>query len=708
MLKSRLSSATNRSKNVALDEYAVDVQDLTNWSIPKIPTRQIYNIGSFALAWSHVVKTLEQSLAIEDTEQTIELLTKKDIYPFREKYKFIHIGCVQVALKPLTIKGLDTSMLVALRDARCLNWANSLMGVMETSLTNGHVYFNIYPDLALSLSDPHLLKALSLNLRTHNYDFMPESETITVIYRIYYRVLNTLTSKVKIASARGKTTLIEYNELSTKTVIPRTLKWDEISFPSTWQISEATAPRPLDNREVEQIIQDAEGNVEIVFAPNIRQKIPLITSGRKSSSSIPVSESSSQPTPEMADLYTDLRGNPQPEWQLSTGTVVKAVFPPKDALTIQGKANASIAVASPVEVTSSAPSTLEILQTINQAIRQNNFTNLTLEAIEKQLQQLESKIVTLSHKRFPANEASTSKAVIPTALTRQKPILLHQPPVLKLPPTDQEQQSELLKLLLEKLGKTRVSTIIDSPAFSRVPLQANSEIATKWQDKKPNKTRPPPFDIHSNQENPFVVSNSYDARTIYEWNIDHESPKGVVDTLHRMFIYCNVCRAKGLPQAQVVNQIVAGLTGDLYGWWYHYLSEDNRHEISYVVKLDESGDTLLDNEGHPISDAFMTFCLRIMAMFTVDPQRQAETTMYLLHHLRCRTLTDLDWYISTFRSRVMTLADAANPYWKQCFIEGLPTQFSMKVKPGSDTRTEWIDMIYRVDRYITEIVENPN
>ncbi|KAG9446364.1 hypothetical protein H6P81_012492 [Aristolochia fimbriata] len=235
-------------------------------------------ITSFTLAWSHVVKTLEQSLAIEDTEQTIELLTEKDIYPFREKYKFIHIGCVQVALKLLTIKGLDTSMLVALRDARCLNWANSLMGVMETSLTNGPVYFNIYPDLALSLTDPHLLKALSLNLRTHNYDFLPESETITVIYRIYYRVLNTLTSKVKIASARGKTTLIEYNELSTKTIIPRTLKWDEISFPSTWQITEATAPRPLDNREVEQIIQDAEGNVEIVFAPNIRRKIPLITS----------------------------------------------------------------------------------------------------------------------------------------------------------------------------------------------------------------------------------------------------------------------------------------------------------------------------------------------------------------------------------------------------------------------------------------------
>ncbi|KAG9450360.1 hypothetical protein H6P81_010325 [Aristolochia fimbriata] len=152
------------------------------------------------------------------------------------------------------------------------------------------------------------------------------------------------------------------------------------------------------------------------------------------------------------------------------------------------------------------------------------------------------------------------------------------------------------------------------------------------------------------------------------------------------------------PEAQVVNQIIARLTGDLYGWWYHYLSDTDRYEISTAVKIDEIGDTLLNNERQPISDAFMTFCVRIMAMFAIDPQRQAETTMYLLHHLRCRTLTDLHWYISTFRSKVMTLADAANPYWKQRFIEGLPTQFGMKVKdmlrPGPNEEINWNSLHY--------------
>ncbi|KAG9444951.1 hypothetical protein H6P81_016291 [Aristolochia fimbriata] len=383
------------------------------------------------------------------------------------------------------------------------------------------------------------------------------------------------------------------------------------------------------------------------------------------------------------------------EWQLSTGTVVKAVFPPKDALTLQGKPKASIAVASPVEVSSSTPSTLEILQTVNQVIRQNNFTNLTLEAIGKQLQHLETKIVTLSHKKFSANEVSTSKAVIPTVITKQKPIILHQPPVLRLPPTDQEQQSELLKLLLEKVGKPQVSTITDSPAFSQVPLQTNSEIAAKWQEKKRKQSRPPPFDIHSNQENPFVMTNSYDARTISEWNIDQESPKGVVDTPRECLFIAMYVELKVYPLIGCKPNHSWTYTAIYNGWWYHYLSKIKGMKSLIFVKIDESGDTLLDNDGNPISRClYDILCLGSWLCSPSILNDGAKTTMYPLHHLRCKTLTDLlTGYISTFRSRVMTLADAANPYWKQGFIEGLPTQFAMKVKemlrPGPNEEINW-------------------
>ena len=58
----------------------------------------------------------------------IKLLTDEDIDPYREKYKYLHIGLIQVAFKPLTLQGLNASILSCLRDARCHNWTQSLMG----------------------------------------------------------------------------------------------------------------------------------------------------------------------------------------------------------------------------------------------------------------------------------------------------------------------------------------------------------------------------------------------------------------------------------------------------------------------------------------------------------------------------------------------------------------------------------------------------
>ena len=40
------------------------------------------------------------------------------------------------------------------------------MGIMESSLHNGPIHFDCYLDFTLSLSDPHILKALTLNIQT--------------------------------------------------------------------------------------------------------------------------------------------------------------------------------------------------------------------------------------------------------------------------------------------------------------------------------------------------------------------------------------------------------------------------------------------------------------------------------------------------------------------------------------------------------------
>ena len=109
-----------------------------------------------------------------------------------QKYKYVHIGLVQIAFKPLTLLGQNTSLQCTLRDDHCINWKASLMGAIETSLSHGPVYFNIYSNLSVALSDHNLSRVLELRLQTHGYEYLLGSPPLTLLYCIHLKVLSTL------------------------------------------------------------------------------------------------------------------------------------------------------------------------------------------------------------------------------------------------------------------------------------------------------------------------------------------------------------------------------------------------------------------------------------------------------------------------------------------------------------------------------------
>ena len=51
-----------------------------------------------------------------------------------KKFSYLHIGMVQVSIKPLTRKGINTSVLMCLRDARFKNFKDSILGMITASL----------------------------------------------------------------------------------------------------------------------------------------------------------------------------------------------------------------------------------------------------------------------------------------------------------------------------------------------------------------------------------------------------------------------------------------------------------------------------------------------------------------------------------------------------------------------------------------------
>ena len=142
--------------------------DLQNWNIPREPFRSIYNTGKFDFVKSYNIKTCESTIAINSSLETIKLLQVQDIKRYQRNFNFLHIGLVQVAVKPLYRLGLDTPLCLLLRDDRLLNFEDSLLGVLQSNLANGPVYFNCYPNFSVDINDQNVLDTLTLNIKTRN------------------------------------------------------------------------------------------------------------------------------------------------------------------------------------------------------------------------------------------------------------------------------------------------------------------------------------------------------------------------------------------------------------------------------------------------------------------------------------------------------------------------------------------------------------
>ena len=63
-----------------------------------------------------------------------------------------------------------------LRDARNLNFNNSLLAVLNSNLESGPVYFDCYPNFTVGLHDPKILYALTINLKASNLTYQDKAQ----------------------------------------------------------------------------------------------------------------------------------------------------------------------------------------------------------------------------------------------------------------------------------------------------------------------------------------------------------------------------------------------------------------------------------------------------------------------------------------------------------------------------------------------------
>ena len=140
-----MSRKSTNSQDIIVNSEEINYlkiqNDLDDWKLPNVPNQEIYKKWTLKFFTNYTIKTSEMSISLEHDDQVKRLLDSKSIEKHKKDYNFIHFGMIQVLAKPLTRLGLNTSIVMCLRDNRHLDYRDSIIGAIQAGLNDGPVYF---------------------------------------------------------------------------------------------------------------------------------------------------------------------------------------------------------------------------------------------------------------------------------------------------------------------------------------------------------------------------------------------------------------------------------------------------------------------------------------------------------------------------------------------------------------------------------------
>ncbi|CAL9014719.1 unnamed protein product, partial [Prunus brigantina] len=128
------------------------------------------------------------------------------------------------------------------------------------------------------LNDPHILKTLTLNIKTSGYNVLPGTQPLALVYRIYYKVTGTnMNFQALNKSPKDQTLLIQSCTPDANIRIPHTVKWSEITLPTDWTLVTESQPMPIQRslNNLDYIRQYMDGSVKINFQHQPKSTVQL-------------------------------------------------------------------------------------------------------------------------------------------------------------------------------------------------------------------------------------------------------------------------------------------------------------------------------------------------------------------------------------------------------------------------------------------------
>jgi len=249
-LESMFSLSRSQTINQA-DIEIVEENPQAAWKLPSISPSQVYqDLNMFHLKAITRIFVKESVSTIQQNSnemQTIALLDPKEIQKEAKKHKtkFLHFGCIRIGINALVHRGINAYVLCTLRDLTHDKFTDSIIGGIVAPLSNGPVYFDCYPNFAVSAFDETLADILKLQILTTGFQMKAKRTNIAIQIRGCFRHTNTMFPAVLHAPSKDSmaSTLVITDALNQK-VEHSTIKWEDLSFPTDWVIDTHKLPVP--------------------------------------------------------------------------------------------------------------------------------------------------------------------------------------------------------------------------------------------------------------------------------------------------------------------------------------------------------------------------------------------------------------------------------------------------------------------------------
>ncbi|KAL5830525.1 hypothetical protein ACOSQ3_019993 [Xanthoceras sorbifolium] len=218
----------------------LSARPVPDWRITRQNSKKSENskgvFRCFHFGNKHCIQTTEGDISSNNEQISIQLLDPLVIARNKQKYRYIHIGLIQVYVKPQD-EGVGGSISLFMRDKRLLDFNDSVLNVPYSTELNDPI--NFFPNFMVSLEDIDILHHLTLNVKFRDLQMEANRWPLELTYKIHYKWTRDKMNPAAKGYGPGIEIVFHHTNMrSPNDLTPRIIKRSDVQFPEGWNVQD--------------------------------------------------------------------------------------------------------------------------------------------------------------------------------------------------------------------------------------------------------------------------------------------------------------------------------------------------------------------------------------------------------------------------------------------------------------------------------------